>query len=70
MGIGLEKRLRKLEKVQKAKTDELIDDPEAARRRALLDEVRRTPEGRALSLRVAQQLVSEMQARERHRLRR
>ena len=50
MGIGLEKRLRKLEKIQKAKRDEVSDAEEAARRRAFLDEVRSTPEGRALSL--------------------
>ena len=65
MGIGLEKRLRKLEKIQMAKTDQVIDAREAARRRAFLDELRRTPEGRALSLEVAQQLVLAMQAQER-----
>jgi|ERR687896_431433 hypothetical protein len=65
MGIGLEKRLRKLEKIQMAKTDQVIDAGEAARRRAFLDELRRTPEGRALSLEVAQQLVLAMQAQER-----
>jgi hypothetical protein len=65
MGMGLEKRLRKLEKVQRAKTDQVIDEQEAARRRAFLEEVRRTPEGQALSLRVAQQLVADMQERKR-----
>ena len=65
MGMGLEKRLRKLEKIQNAKADQVIDAEEAARRRAFLDEIRSTPEGRALSLRVAQRLVSAMQARER-----
>jgi acyl-CoA reductase-like NAD-dependent aldehyde dehydrogenase len=62
--------LRKLEKIQKAKRDEVSDAEEAARRRAFLDEVRRTPEGRALALRVAQQLVSDMQARERAQIER
>ena len=48
--------------MQKAKRDEVSDAEEAARRRAFLDEVRSTPEGRALSLEVALRLVADMQA--------
>jgi hypothetical protein len=48
MGIALEKRLRKLEKAEQAKTDKLIDDQEEMKKRDELRQLTSTPEGRRL----------------------
>ena len=72
MGIGLEKRLRRLEKVEQAKTDKLIDDQEELVRREELRKLRSTPEGRrlvrTLAMESAERIVSAMRTRERAQL--
>ena len=69
---ALEKRLGKLEKVQQANTDKLVDDQEELMRREELRKLRSTPEGRRLvrklAMESAERIRSAMLARERAQL--
>jgi hypothetical protein len=67
MGIALEKRLRKLEKAEEAKMDELRVDHEELRGREEMMKFARTPESRAAAMASAERIVNAMKARDRAR---
>ena len=72
MSITLEKRLRKLEKVQQAKMDSTAIEQEEMKRREELRKLRSTPEGwklvKKLARESAERILSDMQARKRAQL--